>query len=196
VSNALEGEVCFDASRRAYATDASIYQIIARRACCSRKQRGHPGPALSDRARAWRARSIARGGGYIAERAADRLRPRARRLAHHEGDPARSTLECRGRGGRAGAWCSSTSNARLKADWLFFLGRALTASRCTIGGMTGNNSCGARSIRYGKMVDNVLADPGAHGRCGADRASGRGAATRPASRARPARKTSPTAWSR
>jgi FAD/FMN-containing dehydrogenase/Fe-S oxidoreductase len=47
-------------------------------------------------------------------------------------------------------------NARLKADGLFFPVEPSTASRCTIGGMTGNNSCGARSIFYGKMVDNVL----------------------------------------
>ncbi len=50
-----------------------------------------------------------------------------------------------------------TLNARLRADGLFFPVEPSTASRCTIGGMTGNNSCGARSIRYGKMVDNVLA---------------------------------------
>lgn len=31
------------------------------------------------------------------------------------------------------------------------------ANRATIGGMTGNNSCGARSIQYGIMVHNVLA---------------------------------------
>jgi FAD/FMN-containing dehydrogenase/Fe-S oxidoreductase len=48
-------------------------------------------------------------------------------------------------------------NARLRPHGLFFPVEPSTASRCTIGGMTGNNSCGARSIRYGKMVDNVLA---------------------------------------
>jgi FAD/FMN-containing dehydrogenase/Fe-S oxidoreductase len=48
-------------------------------------------------------------------------------------------------------------NARLRADGLFFPVEPSTASRCTIGGMVGNNSCGARSIFYGKMVDNVLA---------------------------------------
>jgi FAD/FMN-containing dehydrogenase len=48
-------------------------------------------------------------------------------------------------------------NTRLKADGLFFPVEPSTASRCTLGGMTGNNSCGARSLRYGKMVDNVLA---------------------------------------
>ena len=31
-----------------------------------------------------------------------------------------------------------------------------TSSRATIGGMTGNNSCGGRSIRYGMMRDNVI----------------------------------------
>ncbi|MBI3998405.1 MAG: FAD-binding protein [Armatimonadetes bacterium] len=31
-----------------------------------------------------------------------------------------------------------------------------TSNRATLGGMIGNNSCGARSIVYGKMVDHVL----------------------------------------
>lgn len=32
-----------------------------------------------------------------------------------------------------------------------------TSNRATLGGMIGNNSCGARSIVYGKMVDHVVA---------------------------------------
>ena len=48
-------------------------------------------------------------------------------------------------------------NARLRPHGLFFPVEPSTASRCTLGGMAGNNSCGARSLAYGKMVDNVLA---------------------------------------
>jgi FAD/FMN-containing dehydrogenase len=32
-----------------------------------------------------------------------------------------------------------------------------TSAQATLGGMTANNSCGARSMRYGNMVHNVLA---------------------------------------
>lgn len=46
-------------------------------------------------------------------------------------------------------------NARLAKDKLFFPVDPSTASRCTLGGMTANNSSGARSIRYGIMADNV-----------------------------------------
>ncbi len=46
-------------------------------------------------------------------------------------------------------------NAALAQHKLFFPVDPSTASRCTIGGMTANNSSGARSIRYGIMADNV-----------------------------------------
>jgi FAD/FMN-containing dehydrogenase/Fe-S oxidoreductase len=46
-------------------------------------------------------------------------------------------------------------NRELKKHGLFFPVDPSTASRATIGGMTANNSSGARSIRYGIMVDNV-----------------------------------------
>jgi len=48
-------------------------------------------------------------------------------------------------------------NQALAGHGLMFPVDVSTASRATIGGMTGNNSCGARSIRYGTMRDNVLA---------------------------------------
>ena len=48
-------------------------------------------------------------------------------------------------------------NARLAREGLFFPIDPSTASRATLGGMTANNSSGARSIRYGTMVHNVLA---------------------------------------
>ena len=48
-------------------------------------------------------------------------------------------------------------NRFLKPHGLWFPVDVSTASRATIGGMTGNNSCGSRSIRYGLMRDNVIA---------------------------------------
>ena len=46
-------------------------------------------------------------------------------------------------------------NAKLKAHGLWYPVDVSTSSRATLGGMTGNNSCGSRSIRYGTMRDNV-----------------------------------------
>ncbi|WP_425405470.1 FAD-binding and (Fe-S)-binding domain-containing protein [Hwanghaeella sp.] len=46
-------------------------------------------------------------------------------------------------------------NRLLKPHGLWFPVDVSTSSRATIGGMTGNNSCGSRSIRYGTMRDNV-----------------------------------------
>ena len=46
-------------------------------------------------------------------------------------------------------------NRQLKQHGLWYPVDVSTANRATIGGMTGNNSCGARSIRYGNMVHNV-----------------------------------------
>ncbi len=48
-------------------------------------------------------------------------------------------------------------NAFLKPHGLWFPVDVSTGSRATLGGMAGNNSCGARSLRYGPMRDNVRA---------------------------------------
>src|ERR1700744_1944575 len=48
-------------------------------------------------------------------------------------------------------------NRQLKSHGLWFPVDVSTASRATIGGMAGNNSCGGRSLRYGTMRDNTIA---------------------------------------
>src|SRR5882672_8616618 len=48
-------------------------------------------------------------------------------------------------------------NRQLKPHGLWFPVDISTASRATIGGMAGNNSCGARSLRYGTTRENVQA---------------------------------------
>src|SRR3978361_2223680 len=48
-------------------------------------------------------------------------------------------------------------NRQLRKHGLWFPVDVSTASRATIGGMAGNNSCGGRSPRYGTLRDNTLA---------------------------------------
>jgi FAD/FMN-containing dehydrogenase/Fe-S oxidoreductase len=48
-------------------------------------------------------------------------------------------------------------NRQLRPKGLWFPVDVSTASRATIGGMAGNNSCGTRSLRYGIMRDRVIA---------------------------------------
>ncbi len=47
-------------------------------------------------------------------------------------------------------------NRQLKPHGLWFPVDISTSSRATIGGMTANNSCGARSLRYGNTRENVI----------------------------------------
>lgn len=149
----IRGDVAFDAfTRGRYATDASIYQIMPMGVV-------FPASALDIAATLGIAREhgvpvIMRGGG-----------------TSQNGQPIGSGLvvDCSRSFNQvldydAGARTVRVQpglvlerlNTRLKADGLFFPVEPSTATRCTIGGMVGNNSCGARSIFYGKMVDNVL----------------------------------------
>ena len=153
LTQAFEGEVRFDAfTRGRYATDASIYQIVPAGVLFP-KSEADIGAALSI-AREHGVPVVARGGG-----------------TSQNGQPIGSglVLDCSRnlkaiRSIDADAETAVVQpgvvlehlNTRLRADGFFFPVEPSTASRCTIGGMAGNNSCGARSIRYGKMVDNVL----------------------------------------
>jgi FAD/FMN-containing dehydrogenase/Fe-S oxidoreductase len=49
----------------------------------------------------------------------------------------------------------SALNVELAPHGLFFAPDPSTKDRCTIGGMIGNNSCGAHSAAHGKTVDNL-----------------------------------------
>ncbi len=154
LSKALAGEVRFDAfTRGRYATDASIYQIMPQGVVFPTS--ADDIAATLDIAKARGVPVIMRGGGTSQNGqpiggglVVDCSRAFNDVLAY---DPANLTAAV-----RPGVVLEQL-NTRLRADGLFFPVEPSTASRCTIGGMTGNNSCGARSIRYGKMVDNVLA---------------------------------------
>ena len=50
-----------------------------------------------------------------------------------------------------------TLTAALRAHGLWYPVDVSTSAQATIGGMSGNNSCGSRSLLYGNMVDRVLA---------------------------------------
>lgn len=154
LSRSLEGEVRFDAfTRGRYATDASIYQIIPQGVAFPRSE--------ADIAAALQIAAehgvpvIARGGGTSqnGQPIGDALILDLSR--HFNGIRALDT-EARTVTVAPGLVLEAL-NTQLRKQGLFFPVEPSTASRCTIGGMAGNNSSGARSLRYGKMSDNVLA---------------------------------------
>ncbi|MBE7201689.1 MAG: FAD-binding oxidoreductase, partial [Parafilimonas terrae] len=150
----LQGEARFDAfTRGRYSTDASIYQIMPAGVVLPR--------SAADIAATLRiaaehgAPVIMRGGGT-----SQNGQPIGSGLVvdcsrHFNGvlayDPEAGTITVEP------GMVLERLNTRVKADGWFFPVEPSTATRCTIGGMAGNNSCGARSLRYGKMSDNVLA---------------------------------------
>jgi FAD/FMN-containing dehydrogenase/Fe-S oxidoreductase len=154
LENALEGEVRFDAfTRGRYATDASIYQIMPAGVAFP-KSEADVQAALTIAA-SHGVPVIARGAGT-----SQNGQPIGAGLvldfSRHFNGLVAFDKEARTATVRPGMVLEHL-NARAKKDGLFFPVEPSTASRCTFGGMTGNNSSGARSLRYGKTVDNVLA---------------------------------------
>lgn len=151
---ALEGEVAFDAfTRGRYSTDASIYQIMPHGVVFPRSALDVA--ATLEIARESGVPVIVRGGGTSqngqpigAGLVVDCSRYFNRLI---EFDPASRRVRVQP------GMVLERLNSRLRAEGLFFPVEPSTASRCTIGGMAGNNSSGARSLVFGKMVDNVYA---------------------------------------
>ncbi|MGL4635218.1 MAG: FAD-binding and (Fe-S)-binding domain-containing protein [Beijerinckiaceae bacterium] len=153
LKQAMTGDVRFDAfTRGRYATDASIYQMIPQGVVFPKC--AEDVAAAMDVAKARDVPVIMRGGGTSqnGQPIGNGLVMDCSRAFNTvlNYDPEGQTVTV-----QPGVVLEHL-NARLKADGLFFPVEPSTASRCTIGGMTGNNSSGARSIHYGKMVDNVL----------------------------------------
>jgi len=159
----LEGEVLFDAfSRGRYSTDASIYQIEPIGVVVPR------GPEDVVRAiqiaRDAGVPVLPRGGGTsqcgqtVGEALVVDVSKHLKRVLDFDGSARRVTVQP--------GLVLDQLNAFLKPHNLMFPVDVSTSSRATLGGMTGNNSCGARSIRYGTMranvraIDAVLADGG------------------------------------
>lgn len=154
LARALQGEVAFDAfTRGRYATDASIYQIVPMGVVFPRSALDIA--ATLEIAREQGVPVIFRGGGTSQNGqpiGAGLVIDCARHFnAVIDYEPSKRRVRVQP------GMVLERLNTRLRADGLFFPVEPSTASRCTIGGMTGNNSCGARSLVFGKMVDNVTA---------------------------------------
>lgn len=148
----VRGAVRFDRlARTIYSTDASIYEITPRGVVCPtcvedvveavRVCRAH-GVAVVARGGGTGLTGGAVGSGVLLDlsRHMNRIGPI---------DAAARTVEV-----EPGVVLDEL-NARLAPHGLTFAPDVATSSRATIGGMIANNSCGARSVRYGRTVDHV-----------------------------------------
>src|SRR6476469_41533 len=154
LKRALKGEVLFDRfSRGRYSTDASIYQIEPLGVALP-KDREDVAAALTI-AREEGVPVLPRGGGTSQ---CGQTVARALVLDCSKFMDGVVALDVEARRVRVQPGVvMERLNARLRQHKLWFPVDVSTGDRATIGGMTANNSCGARSIRYGNMVHNVRA---------------------------------------
>ncbi len=149
----ITGDVLFDTfSRGRYATDASFYQIVPE---------GVVIPRTMDEA--LRALTIARDAGRIVTPRGGGTSQCGQTVNHgividfsrHLNSILSLDVENRTCVVEPGIVLDDL-NRQLRKHGLWFPVDVSTASRATIGGMAGNNSCGGRSLRYGTMRDNTL----------------------------------------
>ena len=148
----VRGEVRFDAfSRGRYATDASIYQIMPAGVVIARTTDDIA--AALDAARGNDIPLTMRGGGTsqcgqtINSGLIVDCSKHLNRIIELDVEGRRAVVEP--------GIVLDDLNRLLKPHGLWFPVDVSTASRATIGGMVGNNSCGSRSLRYGTTRDNV-----------------------------------------
>src|SRR5438132_9628266 len=154
LKRALKGEVLFDRfSRGRYSTDASIYQIEPLGVALP-KDREDVAAALTI-AREEGVPVLPRGGGTSQ---CGQTVARALVLDCSKFMDGVVALDVEARRVRVQPGVVlERLNASLRRHQLFYPVDVSTGDRAPIGGRTANNSCGARSIRYGNMVHNVRA---------------------------------------
>ena len=153
LQNRIEGEVfSTDFDRARYATDASIYQIMPKAVVVPKSWEDVE--AALDFAKYEGIALLPRGGGtsQSGQTVNDALvidfTRHLNRVLDYDPELGRVTVEP--------GLVLDDLNRRLRADGWWYPVDVSTASRATLGGMAANNSCGSRSIRYGKMQDNVI----------------------------------------
>ncbi len=153
LARAVEGECLFDRfSRGRYATDASIYQMMPLGVVVPRSVNDMS--AVLSIAREEGVPVLARGGGTsqcgqtVNEAIVVDTSRHLNRILELDVENRRCVVEP--------GIVLDDLNRSLKPHGLWYPVDVSTASRATIGGMAGNNSCGGRSLRYGTMRDNVM----------------------------------------
>ena len=150
----VDGDVLFDrASRGRYATDASIYQIEPVGVVVPRT-RDAAIVALQVAAEAGvpilpRGAGTSQCGQTVGAALVVDASRHLNRIEDLEVDARRVIVEP--------GTVLDTLNAALRPHGLWFPVDVSTAAQATLGGMTGNNSCGSRSLAYGYMVHRVAA---------------------------------------
>jgi FAD/FMN-containing dehydrogenase/Fe-S oxidoreductase len=147
------GDVLFDAaSRGRYATDASIYQILPIGAVVPRDE-GDAKIALAV-ARELNVPVLPRGAGSsqcgqtVGEALVVDHSKSLNRIVDFDKESMTATVQP--------GMVLDQLNAYLQPHGLWLPVDVSTSAQATIGGMTGNNSCGSRSIAYGNMVHSVI----------------------------------------
>ena len=149
----IEGEVLFDQfSRGRYSTDASIYQIEPVGVVVPKRQEDIEASLAFAREEGV---SVLMRGGGTSQSGQTVGRSLVIDTSKYLNRIIETDFESRTAWVEPGV-AMDDLNRQIKASGLWFPVDVSTSSRATIGGMTGNNSCGTRSIRYGIMRDNVL----------------------------------------
>jgi FAD/FMN-containing dehydrogenase/Fe-S oxidoreductase len=154
LSREIEGEVLFDdASRGRYSTDASIYQVTpigvviprnAEAAIAAMQIAVEEGVAILPRGA-----GTSQCGQTVGEALVIDVSRHVNALVEVDAPGQRAVVEP--------GMVLDTLNATLRPLGLWYPVDVSTSAQATIGGMTGNNSCGSRSLAYGNMVDRVNA---------------------------------------